>query len=229
MCKFDISSPDSAVSAALARLQAALATPQLRNALYEYFDACSTFAGHTFDSLGDNPPDRITSDDLFAVTLLDLSWSPSTVRWLLGGLAQQVSTLLGSIDGSTTMWDSARGCQELVKAETLWGLLNGIPGVGPTRIGKLMARKRPLLVPIADSVVISAVGTSGSTWRTLRYCFQQQSFQQAVESVRPSNAADASLLRIFDVAIWMLCSNSQGVRQVRNRAGIPHGSCHCSG
>jgi hypothetical protein len=223
MGKFDISSSDEPPFSALANLQSALATPHLRDAVSEYFDAASTFAGHTFDSLGSNPSDQITTDDLLAVTLLDVPWSPTAVRQLLGELSDKVSQLLQVIDGNATMWDSARGCQDLINAEALWNVIDAIPGVGSTRTSKLLARKRPSLVPITDRVILSAVGTSGTTWRTLRYCFQHQSFRDAAESVRPSNAESASLLRIFDVAIWMLCSGSRAARRVRHRVGMSDG------
>jgi hypothetical protein len=227
MHKFDLSNPDPTVTNALARLQAALATPNLGEAVRLYFGADSSFAGHTFDELGNNPPDQITSDDLLAVTLLDVPWSPPAVRALLGEEANHLNGLLEAVDSNTTLWDGNRGCQELTKASALWSAVVRLPGVGPTRAGKLLARKRPLLVPIVDSVVVSAVGNSGRTWATLRYCFKQESFKRAVGLLRSQESGDASLLRIFDVAIWMLCSNSRDAREARMTAGVSRDSCHC--
>jgi hypothetical protein len=226
MCQFCTDSPDAATIAALTRLQAALATPNLRDAVNEYFDADSTFAGRTFDLLGSNPYDRITTDDLLAVTLLDRSWTPPAVRALVTDGANRFNELLYNVDSKAELWGD-EACQALIDAESLWNLLIELPGVGSTTAGKLLARKRPLLVPIADSIIISAVGTSGRTWCTLRYCFKQPSFRKAVEGVRSYNAVDLSLLRIFDVAIWMLCSRSESVRNARGRVGMSNESCYC--
>jgi Family of unknown function (DUF6308) len=225
MCEFDLDAPDPTVENAMGRLRLALASPNLREAVRLFYDPNSSFAGHSFDSLGRNPPNRITSDDLLAVTLLDVGWTPPAARALLGELAEKVTELLRTIDDSTALWDD-RGCQELINANRLWKVIGRLPGVGTTRTSKLLARKRPLLVPITDSIVVSAVDNRGKTWLTLRYCFQQEPFRQAVESLRPpQQAEDVSLLRIFDVAIWMLCSRSRDARKARERTGVPQDSC----
>lgn len=70
---------DAAAENAKQRLLADLATPRLRDAVALYFDPEQPFAGHTFDSLGQNPPNKITSDDLLAVTLLNVRWTPPAV------------------------------------------------------------------------------------------------------------------------------------------------------
>jgi len=108
MCEFDLDSPDPAAENVVARLRAALATPNLDEAVRLYFARGSSFAAQTFDSLGCNHPDRITSDDLLAVTLLDVSWKPNAVRAMLVEQADQVNDLLSAIDGSTTLWDGER-------------------------------------------------------------------------------------------------------------------------
>ncbi|MHB1432167.1 MAG: DUF6308 family protein [Streptosporangiaceae bacterium] len=49
-----------------------------------YFDHAQPFAGLTFDVLGRNPPHEISSDNLLAVTLLNVRWPPLAVRTLRG-------------------------------------------------------------------------------------------------------------------------------------------------
>jgi Family of unknown function (DUF6308) len=234
MCQFDLNEPDPLVTNALARLQAALATPNLCKAVGRYFESDSSFAGRTFDAhgdsdaLGDNPPDKITPDDLLAVTLLDVSWTPRAVRALLCDQADEVNEKLRAISTSTTFWDdSSQGCDELAKVDELWRVVDDFDWVGETKTSKLLARKRPWLVPITDSIIISAVGNSGKTWLTLRHCFKQETFREAVKSLRPPGLGDVSLLRIFDVAIWMLCSDSRAAREVRNYAEVTRNSCYC--
>lgn len=201
------------------RLIADLATPQLGKAVALYFDPAQPFAGKTFDFLGCNPPYEITSDDLLAVTLLDVRWSPVAVRSLLIDRSAAVCELLSKIDTDTDLWVSDADLQ-LKHVDPLWELLCDLPGVRDTRASKLLARKRPRLVPITDSIVVTAVGTPGNTWSTLRDCFQDGQFRQSVMTLRPPHKEDLSLLRIFDVAIWMLYSKSKVARKARQAVGI---------
>lgn len=208
-----------AAETAKQRLLANLATPRLRDAVSLYFDPAQPFAGDTFDSLGRNSPDEITADDLLAVTLLDVRWTPSAIRALLGEQAAQVSKLLGEIDNDTDIW-ADEGAKHLAAVDPLWKLLCNLSGVRDTRASKLLARKRPRLIPITDSIIVSAVGTPGQTWLTLRYCFQDAGFRESVKKLRPPNADSATVLRIFDVAIWMLFSRSKAARKARQDAGV---------
>lgn len=149
------------------------------------------------------------------------------MRDLLYGKAPELSALLRDVSSDTTLWDVDRGCLELTNADLLWRAVDALEGVGPTRTSKLLARKRPLLIPITDRIIVSAIGGGDNWWRTLRYCFMQESFRSAVKRLRPQAAGDVSLLRIFDVAIWMLCSKSRAARKARENAGVTQDSCHC--
>jgi hypothetical protein len=200
-------------------LMANLATPRLCDAVARYFDPARPFAGETFDSLGNNPPHEIVLDDLLAVTLLDVRWTPLVVRRLLNDQAAKVTKLLRMVDDKTEIW-APEGGQQLEAVEPLWDLLYKLPGVRDTRASKLLARKRPRLIPITDSIVVSAVGTPGQTWLTLQRCFQDARFRQGVESLRPEDTERVSLLRIFDVAIWMLFSQSKAAAKVRRETGV---------
>lgn len=218
MTNFD-SDSNGAAQNAKRRLTANLATPGLRDAVARYFDPVQPFAGQTFDSLGNNPPDQIVPDDLLAVTLLDVRWTPLAVRHLLNDQAAKVTELLRMIDDETEMW-APEGSKQLNATEPLWDLLYKLPGVRDTRASKLLARKRPRLIPITDSIIVSAVGTPGQTWATLYHCFQDNLFRQSVESLRPGNTERISLLRIFDVAIWMLFSRSKAAAKARRETGV---------
>lgn len=218
MTNFD-SDDNAAAQDAKRRLIANLTIPQLRDAVACYFDPVQPFAGQTFDSLGSNPPYEIVLDDLMAVTLLDVRWTSLAVRRLLYDQAVMVAELLRTIDDKTEIW-APEGGKHLQSTEPLWKLLCTLPGVRDTRASKLLARKRPQLIPITDSIIVSAVGTPGKTWATLQHCFQDACFRQSVESLRPADTGCISLLRIFDVAIWMLFSKSRAVAKVRLKTGV---------
>lgn len=97
-------------------------------------------------------------------------------------------------------------------------------GVGRTHRSKLLARKRPRLVPIVDSVIRSALTPllGQDEWVSLREAFREHSeLRSGIEGVRPlGGAADVTLLRLLDSAIWMWCSNGRGAK--RARTGMAH-------
>src|SRR5712691_8353639 len=97
-------------------------------------------------------------------------------------------------------------------------------GHNPPRLftaDELLARKRPRLCPISDSLVIKAVDVPGRTWDVLRHLLQDQGARADVEALRPAAAADATLLWILDVALWVSRSKSAAAQEIRLAAGLP--------
>jgi hypothetical protein len=208
---------DDAVRAAAGRLRADLAAGGLGQAVASYFTA-PAFAGMTFSNLGRNPPDEITSDDLLAVTLLDITWRPHVVRCLLGSQHQELSGLLAPIPADVDLWDADDQASKHI--DVLWDALVGIDGVGTASATKLLARKRPRLCPISDSVVIKAIGVPHRTWDVLRCLLEDPAARAQVDALRPAAAAEASLLRILDVILWITHSESAAAHWVRGEAGM---------
>jgi hypothetical protein len=208
---------DDAVRAAARRLEADLAADGLGRAVAAYFTA-PAFAGMTFSDLGCNPPGEITADDLLAVTLLDIVWRPQVVRILLGSQHGDLSGLLAAIPSEVDLWDADDEASKRIDA--VWDALVAIDGIGTASATKLLARKRPRLCPISDSVVIKAVGVPHRTWDVLRCLLQDPAARARVEALRPAAAADASLLRILDVILWITHSESAAAQWVRDEAGM---------
>ena len=207
------------ILAAKARIERDIGTPGLGKLLTAYYHPARGFAGATFDDLGVNLPNEITSDDLLAVTLLDVRWSPSAVRRLLGEDGAQATALLVGISSATDLWKVSDETLEAINP--LWNLLTrGSDGVGPARASKLLARKRPRLVPITDTIIVARVGAIGQTWQALKYCLQDKSLRQAIAALRPRQARTASVLRLLDVALWMLHSQSRAARNARTEADV---------
>lgn len=202
-----------AVRRAAGRLRETLARPGVRPAVAAYFDPAEGFAGMTFSTLGDNPPDQLTTADLLAVSLLDITWRPDVIRRLLGSDRQQLASLLAGISTGVDLWQATDA--DLGAVDAAWDALLDIPGVGTASAAKLLARKRPRLCPITDKVVIRAAGLPGLTWDVLRCLLQDQGARAEIEALRPPEAARASLLRILDVAIWVAHSNSRGAQRAR--------------
>ncbi len=208
---------DEAVRAAAQRLHADLTAGGLGRAVAVYYTA-PAFAGMTFSNLGRNPADEITADDLLAVTLLDIVWRPQVVRILLGSQQQELSRMLAAIPDDLDLWHAPDEVSKHIDA--IWDALMAIDGIGTASATKLLARKRPRLCPISDSVVIKAVGVPGRTWHVLRCLLQEPTALARVEALRPAAAAEASLLRILDVILWISHSDSAAARWVREEAGM---------
>jgi hypothetical protein len=208
---------DDAVRAAASRLRADLAADGLGKAVAAYYTA-SAFAGMTFTNLGHNPPDEITADDLLAVSLLDITWRPHVVRVLLGSQNRELSSMLAVIPGDLDLWDA--DVEVSKRIDVLWYALMAIDGIGTASATKLLARKRPRLCPISDSVVVKAVRVPGRTWDVLRCLLQDPASRARVEALRPAAAAEASLLRILDVILWISHSESAAAQWVRSEAGM---------
>jgi hypothetical protein len=208
---------DDAVRAAARRIRTSLAARGLDRAVAAYFSE-PDFAGMTFSDLGRNPPGEIIADDLLAVALLDITWRPRVVRVLLGSHRQQLAEMLAAIPRVTDLWDASDDA--LRRIDVLWDALTAIDGIGTASATKLLARKRPRLCPISDSVVIKAVDVPGRTWDVLRCLLQDPAARAEIEALRPAIATEASLLRILDVALWVTYSGSAAAQWVRDRAGM---------
>jgi hypothetical protein len=90
-----------------------------------------------------------------------------------------------------------------------------MPGVGTATGAKLLARKRPRLCPATDKVMIRAAGLPGQTWEAVRVMLQDPEARAALETLRPPDATGASLLRLLDVAIWIVHSPAREAQRAQ--------------
>lgn len=177
-----------------------------------YFDADSGFSGHEFETLagGGDAVGRcnvFTADDLVAVTLLEMTVPGNAALDLLDRRASEFSRVLTSIPVDEDLWNAT---DELVgpdsAAALLWEQLMSYPGMGWVTTSKLLARKRPRLLPVYDTVVQAALQPSSTSfWLPLRQELQDSSLVTRLEEVRDESGVGekVSLLRVLDVAVWM--------------------------
>ncbi len=205
------------------RLHAGLTDPGLGNTVAAYFDPDNGFAGMTFSTVGSNPRDEIIAADLLAVSLLSIDWQPGVVRMLLGSHAAPVSRLLAEVRDDIDLGEASD--EDLAPVDELWQTLNAMPGVGAATAAKLLARKRPRLCASTDRAAVQAAGVpvhlAGQAVRTL---LQDPAARAGIEALRPRTAAEASLLRILDVAIWARHSPSRDARHLR-AVGLSIAAC----
>lgn len=187
--------------------------------LVAYFNPEGRFAGTTFDDLPGNPRDEFSPSDLVAASLLDVRFKPQAVRALLCDQAHFYSKCLAPIPDNRDLWKAS--ADELALANALWEQVIKLPDIGETRTSKLLARKRPRLIPIVDSVIRAALPLGNNTWESLRSALQDEELRRSIEAIRPRQLAPTtSILRLLDAATWMRYSKSKNARQARNDAGL---------
>jgi hypothetical protein len=187
-----------------------------RNDLKRYMEG---FTGSRFDTLADaEHPNRITERDILAVSMLSVNVPAATTIWLLGDGAARVSELLTKIPNVPIWSDEADLEFDTSCAGQLWKLVrqtnwrgpNLKTGMGRTKTSKLLATKRPALIPVWDSVTMKYFfGTrevnDWTAWQQRLRGPEGQHLRDTVEKVRDDvpAAADLSVLRTIDIVGWM--------------------------
>lgn len=196
-----------------------LEEPLLADLVAVYFDDAGPFAGHLFDDIGDNPADAFTVSDLLAVSLLDVAFGPAAVRRLMSPDEGWPARLV-AVTSTKPLWDVDPAVMSA--AGELWEQLVRLPGVGPTKAGKLLARKRPALIPIYDDVVATFLAPPpGLFWVELAEALRNSDRRTALDRlVAPLDSA-VTTLRSLDVAVWMRCGRSQNAVDARLQVGLP--------
>lgn len=172
------------------------------------------FTGASFERLGGGGDrgevrDVITTEDLVAVTMLSVEVPASAALQILGPDGREISDLLSQIP---TALDLVKVDPELINEDwpgwRLWTLLESMYGIGWVIAGKLVARKRPRLLPVYDSIVREQVGASKDYWRALNHDLREEdnALHRRLLDIRVQAAIgnDISALRVFDIVTWMV-------------------------
>jgi len=208
----------------VARAGVLLAGDEALAALDLYFGG--RYTGAWFDAVGrgtdpasgvpvDQEPNRLTIEDLLSLSLLDVPLQPREMIDLFE-VNRDLDHLLGRISCRLTLGGAPSACD---LTETPWAsadeahrLLRTVSGVGRTRASKLLARKRPHLIPIWDRHVAEGLGMRGpdNDWVIVQdvVVAHADRLQDLGDQLR-GNHRDAgridglSLLRVLDVIVWM--------------------------
>lgn len=167
---------------------------------FDAFDPSSSRAAST---------NTFTADDLLSLSLLSTPVPGRAALELLTRQRRKFEFLLEELGPDRDLATEPSVAEDrFAPAWALWRALDNLPGMGPTRVSKLMARKRPRLIPIFDDVLARTVfaGTANhwaDLWSTLRD--SQFALQQRLIDIREQAGLDASVspLRVFDVCAWM--------------------------
>lgn len=208
---------DNAVELSLVVLK----DPETPQRLAKYYDPLGDYVGHSFVTLEPRDPAALTTADLMAASMLNVSFPASAVRRLLDDTdtQQKISNALqalpeGPLEATTPKDFQAMGALYA----TVKPLLSNATSQTSDRwvaASKLVARKRPDLFPVRDQVVCGYLKLLGlrdfsKDWLVFRHLMRNQQIQDQLAALPAEITASASRalldtepLRILDAALWM--------------------------
>lgn len=160
-----------------------------------------------FDRYGDTDPNpnAFLPADLMAVYMHGgTGFTLRTAADLMYGHAADYAVLLEEIGEDTHLWKASK--KQVKRALKLEAALKELPGVGPATAGKLVARKRPKLYPVADRVVSEALGArSGLVWPLREELRENKDLVKNLKALRKVAGLPKTIspIRVLDVVTWM--------------------------
>lgn len=181
-----------------------------------------SFTGSEFDTFGreEGDEDRVTPSDLLSLALLSVPLRGDAVLGILRESSAEITDLLRQLPKnkdlhvlSSEEFLLLHDDDEPSVGQMLWDILRSHHldttwDMGPTRVSKLLARKRPLLIPIWDELIGTALGLKDSRghWIAMYSLLREtEGLPDHLSSLRDEAGLDRnsiSILRIFDVAVW---------------------------
>jgi hypothetical protein len=184
-------------------------------ALRRYFDQHSParYTGRWFERFaggGDRPDvaNTVTEADVLALNFLNITSLADVAIDATITYAHQIRELLEQIPVDLPMHSVGWSTYEQNSpAFHLWELFRRCGGNHrPVTAAKLMARKRPRLIPVYDSRVKAVLKAPSSPWNCLWSWFHTDPTRAAAVADLRTEAGgitDISLLRCLDVILWM--------------------------
>ncbi|GJN98641.1 DUF6308 family protein [Mycobacterium marinum] len=184
------------------------AAPVQRN-LRRYFQGApgDLFTGRWFETFAAmSHPDRFEASDLLAVEALSVNVNAeSAAELLISERRTDFNALLAQIPADDDLWELDRthiGAHS--PAGELFAALKTLDGVGYVKAGKLMAAKRPRLIPILDRQVRELLKpATDAYWATMHTQLSDDAVRNEIDRVCATAPDGVSLLRRMDVAFWM--------------------------
>jgi hypothetical protein len=177
------------------------------------YSGAPAYSGSQFEAMAalNTDPYSIGPADFIAAAMLSVDIPARAAIRLLGRDAAEISDLLTQIPVDRDIIDI--DADELLSgsaASKLWSVLRrGTDGMGRTRTSKLIAAKRPRLIPIWDSFVERATGLDTSDyWRQFQSVLTDDdhavwTWLTDLRDVAANVPNGVSNLRTLDVLLWM--------------------------
>lgn len=168
---------------------------------------------------GDAPKvkDRITDSDLVAVSMLSIPFpAKAAIGFQEPAVAKQITELLTRIPSDRKLSELTKEqAQDLLGKESaavrLWRVLRATDaprwGVGPTTASKILARKRPHLIPIWDVVIGQVIGKRSAVNQWLNWHALLQPGTGLAARLNHIHelsgvTTDLAEIRIMDAVLW---------------------------
>ncbi|KAA0110617.1 DUF6308 family protein [Mycolicibacterium sp. P1-5] len=179
---------------------------QVRSDLVGYFGGGKQpFTGRWFEELAAmSDPNRFEAPDLLAVEALSVTVPTEAAASLLITEIERFNSLLREIPREQELWEVSRlDVSSGSAADRLHAELRTLPGVEWVVASKLMAAKRPKLIPILDNEVRNYLQPPKSFfWVTMHDELSDPARRRAIEEACQAAPPQVSLLRRMDVALW---------------------------
>jgi hypothetical protein len=151
--------------------------------------------------------DKFTADDLVAVTFLSVTVPPKAAWDLLVRRTDGFSKLLALVPDTDLADIEPSAITPSWPAWRLWDELRTLQEVDWVIASKLIARKRPRLIPIYDRVVKTVTGGDPNFWVPLCEALRADGkalHHRLLQLHRQAGLPrEVSALRVFDVIAWM--------------------------
>lgn len=197
---------------------------QLEGYVSAHFD---TYTGRYFEEMiSHSEPQRFTPWDMLAVSALSVNVPVGAAHELVNGgeLKRRANELLQQIPDTVDLGGPV-ALQEIAPgspAQLLYKLVRSFPGMGPTKTSKLLAAKRPRLIPVRDSVVADLVGAGGEWWLPMRQLLIDPALSDVLDQLttvlHSKKDPKATKLRLLDVLLWRFGKDLQCLEAARQAA-----------
>jgi len=192
---------------------------QAMHLVQKYFGLTNEIGRHvgaSFETIGgrwDNPAtiNEVTPSDLIALATLSVEVKGSSAVALLDPeMSSKIAALLAQIPPELALVDDDAPAilDDAGPAAEAWRLIREVRYFGPTRTSKLLARKRPRLIPVYDSLVAAELGITGSLdhWTVMRDLVTQEegALWKRAERIHAEVGLDdiVTPLRVIDIVLW---------------------------
>jgi hypothetical protein len=181
---------------------------QVRKDLHRYFagNPGDQFTGRHFEPYSDlGEADRFGPSDVLAVRTLSVDVPVESAAELLLTRGEWFSEYLADVPVERDMWDVERDVFADESAASLThARLRTLDGVDWVTAGKLLASKRPRLLPVYDNLVKSLLNPHGGAfWLPLYDQLSDPQRRSKIDIACSTAPEHVSLLRRIDVALWM--------------------------
>lgn len=197
--------------------------PAVPNYILRYFlgtPGTAPFGGRHFETfVGMGDPDRFEATDILAAAALSVTIPSGSALRVLRDDADEFNAVLKRLP-RIELWKAERSIFEPDgDALKLFHLLDGLDGIGTTKATKLMAAKRPYLVPVQDAYIEEELmEPGGKFWLPIYDQLADPSLRDFIGGLTAGAPQSVSLLRRIDVAVWMHVNDRKVAERTARKA-----------